>query len=123
MKKERHDWQISLFAPSDQASREFLQGMMNRMAVSFHKYGDLQDNYPAVASAFLSLTARLEEYEQTGNTEFLIDVANFAMIEYMRPSHVKGHFKATDSHESPGLTLVDGRVVHTNPLSDTPSPP
>lgn len=29
--------------------------------------------------------------------------ANFAMIEYMHPSHPQAHFRATGSDESPGL--------------------
>ncbi len=76
--------------------------MRNRMAVSFHKYGPVKAVFPHKVSALNSLQTRLREYERTGNTEFLIDAANFAMIEFMHPSHKEAHFKGTDSNESPG---------------------
>jgi hypothetical protein len=44
---------------------------------------------------------RLREYERTGNTEFLVDAANFALLEYACPSHPDAHFRATDHDESP----------------------
>lgn len=97
---------IALAAPTE-VSRTFLQGMADRMAISFHKYGPAKVNYPFPANAIESLRKRLSKYEETGNTEWLIDVANFAMIEYMHPGHPEAHFRATDSNESPGLK-VDG---------------
>jgi len=87
--------------------------MVNRMAVSNHKYGRLQDNCGPRGNidALACLIQRLDEYALTGNTEFLIDAANFAMIEFIVPSHPHAHFKATDSDESPGLTTRDGKIV------------
>ena len=52
--------------------------------------------------AVRSLLARLDKYAQTGNTEYLMDAANFAMIEFMHPKHPDAHFEATDSKGSPG---------------------
>jgi adenylate kinase family enzyme len=76
--------------------------MADRMAVSWCKYGLVADAYPTRADAIASLHKRLEKYAETGNTEWLMDVANFAMIEFMRPRHSQAHFRGTDSHESPG---------------------
>lgn len=39
---------------------------------------------------------RLEKYKETGNTEFLADIANFAMIEFMYPQHLDADYIATD---------------------------
>ena len=39
-----------------------------------------------------------------------MDVANFAMIEFMHPKHSKAFFKATDSDGSPGRVWNDGDV-------------
>lgn len=50
-----------------------------------------------------SLKERLELYEKTGNLEHLVDVSNFAMIEYMHPRHQNAHFEAQDSDKSPGV--------------------
>jgi hypothetical protein len=84
-------------------SHDFLEMMKARMRMSFYKYGPLRNCYPKKYSALESLQLRLEKYVETGNTEWLIDAANFCMIEFMCPSHKKAHFRATDSSESPGL--------------------
>lgn len=92
----------------------FVQGMRDRMVVSYYKYGSLKDAYPHNISAISSLTDRLREYAKTGNTEFLIDAANFAMIEFMHPRHEKAFFKPTDSDESPGRRVGSGLPTHAN---------
>lgn len=89
-------------APDSEFSEKFAQGMADRMAVSYHKYGLVSDAYPKKVDAIASLQKRLEKYAEDGNTEWLMDVANFAMIEFMYPRHKKAHFRATDSQESPG---------------------
>ena len=88
-------------------SETFVQGMRDRMVMSFFKYGPVRDAYPHKVSALESLHKRLEKYIETGNTEFLIDAANFAMIEFMHPSHPGAHFRPTDSNESPGRAAYD----------------
>lgn len=83
-------------------SEGFVQKMRNRMIASFCKYGPVAEGYPENVDAIASLKVRLEKYEETGNTEYLCDVGNFAMIEFMLPRHPKAHFKAEDSGASPG---------------------
>jgi DNA/RNA-binding domain of Phe-tRNA-synthetase-like protein len=74
----------------------------NRMIVSYHKYGPVKENYGGkLASAIENLEKRLELYRQTGNTEYLVDVRNFAMIEFMFPQHPNAHFN--EFSKSPGL--------------------
>lgn len=94
--------ELKIVQPSE-VSTEFLQGMADRMAVSYFKYGEAAKNFPFPGNALESLKRRLSKYADDGNTEWLIDAANFAMIEFMFPSHPDAHFKATDSHESPGV--------------------
>jgi hypothetical protein len=94
-------------------SAEFVSGMKSRMIVSFYKYGKLTEAYPHKVDAIGSLTERLRRYAETGNTEFLIDAANFAMIEFMHPRHPQAFFQPTDSDQSPGR-----RVVRTGLLTD-----
>lgn len=84
-------------------SEDFVQKMRNRIVVSHYKYGWMSESYPEIADAVASLEQRLELYKKDGNLEHLIDVANFAMIEYMYPRHKNAHFEATDSDKSPGL--------------------
>jgi hypothetical protein len=100
--------------PASEFSDQFVQGMYDRMAVSFFKYGKVADAYPDKVDAIASLKKRLDRYAETGNTEWLMDVANFAMIEFMRPRHPKAHFEGTDSHQSPGRETVAGKTSHRN---------
>lgn len=88
--------------PLSEVSREFLQGMADRMSTSFFKYGRVAEAYPKRVNALASLATRLDRYETSGNTEWLMDVANFAMIEFMCPAHPSAHYKPTDSKASPG---------------------
>lgn len=88
----------------------FLQGMIDRMSVSYHKYGPAKEAYPHKVNSIGSLRQRLELYDQTGNTEWLIDVANQAMLEFMFPAHPDAHYRPTESDESPGRTWQGGRV-------------
>lgn len=84
--------------------------MKNRMVISFHKYGYLRDAYPERCDSIGDMERRLEKFKQTKNIDFLVDVANFAMITYMFPP--KGSFfKGTDSHESPGRIRLDNQAT------------
>lgn len=83
-------------------SEEFDLKRKNRMIVSFHKYGPIEENYGnKLVSAIKNLEKRLNLYKETGNIEYLLDVGNFAMIEYKYPQHEKAHFN--NLSESPGL--------------------
>jgi hypothetical protein len=88
--------------PLSEVSVEFLQGMANRMATSFYKYGRVADAYPSKVDALRSMQVRLDRYAASGNTEHLVDAANFLMIEFMHPSHPSAHFTPEDSHASAG---------------------
>lgn len=88
--------------PASEVSAEFVQGMANRMATSYFKYGKVADAYPHKVDALRSMQIRLDKYGVTGNTEYLIDAANFLMIEFMHPKHPEAHFTPEDSKASPG---------------------
>ncbi len=102
--------EIKVAAPHTEISQPFLQGMADRMAVSFYKYGAVADAYPHKVQAVASLTQRLREYAKTGNTEYLIDAANFAMIEFMHPARDGAFFAGTDADGSPGRISAAGRA-------------
>lgn len=93
-------------------SEQFTDGMKNRMLVSNAKYGNAGHNCPERCDAIACLNERIEKYQATGNVEWLMDVANFAMIEFMHPSRPDAHFRPTDSHESPGRVRKDGGNPH-----------
>ena len=94
-----------------QWSEEFFRMMRNRMEMSSMKYGDIRDAYPRKVDALDNMRKRVQKYRETGNTEWLVDAANFLMIEFMLPSLPGAHFRATDSAESPGRS-VNGEMTN-----------
>ena len=72
----------------------FFQCMINRLLVGKHRHGkaDRSQDY------LFRLKGVLGHYERTGNQEFLVDVANYAMLECMHPSHPESHFESSDSY-------------------------
>lgn len=88
---------------------QFIKGMEERMVMSYHKYGAIAEGAPKMDS-MANVLARLRMYTvgdpakgiKPGNTEYLMDAANFAMIEYMYPKHPDAHFASGDDDASPG---------------------
>lgn len=81
-------------------SEEFDTMRKNRVQVSCMKYGHARDNFGSGrVDAIGSLELCLEKFKKTKNTEYLLDVANYAMFRYMYPMPGE-YFKATDSSES-----------------------
>ena len=84
---------------STEYSERFDEIRKNMMIVSYYKYGPLKDNYGTYKcmNAIENLKIRLQKYLDTGNTEYLADVANFAMLEFMNPSIEGACYKPTDN--------------------------
>lgn len=110
---ERSEMQVR-GAPDSEFSEPFVEGMRDRMAVSFHKYGLVRDGFPERVDVVASAKGRLTMYEKTGNGEWLIDAANFLMIETMAPRHMGYHFRGTDADESIGRVTAEGVNVTKN---------
>lgn len=78
-------------------SQKFDDLRKDMVRVSYHKYGPAKKNFAeGRVDAIKSLERKLNAYKETGNIEYLADVANYAMFEFMYPIHPKAHFKATD---------------------------
>lgn len=90
------------------APRKFHDMMDDRMLVSFYKYGDSSTGYPEKSIAMDNIQVRVDLYKKTGNVEYLIDAANFCMLEFMHPSIKDAFLKATDADGSPGMLYRDG---------------
>jgi hypothetical protein len=83
-------------------SPKFDELRKNRMIQSFYKYGPASKNYgEGRVDAIGSLELCLEKFKKTGNTEYLVDVANYAMLRYMHPLPGE-YFEATGSKDSAG---------------------
>lgn len=91
-------------------SDRFDQLRQNRVEVSFYKYGPAKKNFgEKLVNALGSMEKCIEKYNATGNTEYLLDAANYLMFEFMYPQKPGAYFKATDSLESAG---IDGVAIN-----------
>lgn len=97
-------WERKKDMPLDekQFCEDFVQKMRNRMLTSYHKYGDAKDTRK-FTDFMKNAYSRMKLYEETGNTEWLVDAGNFIMMEYAFPIHPNAHFRATSSSEAPSL--------------------
>lgn len=102
------------FNLKEEYSEKFDEIRKASMEQSFYKYGPVRANYGVNGgvNAIESLKRYLAEYERTGNTEFLTDVANFAMIEFMYPSKKGASYSRTSSSESPGLAGMSVQEIN-----------
>lgn len=63
------------------------------------RYGLLRDKGESGYDMVGSLKRRVEMYKETGNVEYLADVANLALLEFEHPSHPDAHFEQQDDGE------------------------
>lgn len=81
-------------------SQVFINKMKNRILTSFHKYGDLtvtKQDATQHRDELKNAEYRLSLYKKTGNTEYLVDAANFLMFEFME---MHGNFLPTDNDKN-----------------------
>lgn len=45
-----------------------------------------------------AIKKKLELYDATGNLEYMVDIANYCLLEFEFGSHPKRHFTALDNH-------------------------
>lgn len=95
--------------PASEFSPKFVENMVRAMMVSYHKYGLVHNAYPEQFDAVADIRLRLSKYRETGNFWYLVDVANFAMIEAMHPRHEKAHWGENTQAESPGRVSNEDR--------------
>lgn len=101
-----------------QFSVEFVKGMIKRVVVGQKRYGGWQAARDKIDFARCAKD-RIKQYESTGNTEFLIDAANFCMGEFIAPGPGAHFSPVGDSEPSPGLISLDGnRVRHPDDVRD-----
>lgn len=84
-------------------SVSFVEKMKNAIETSHYKYGWASRTYPELAQAYKCIKERLELYTKTHNKDYLVDVANFAMTEFLYPAFKDARYSPTDSDKSPGL--------------------
>ena len=81
---------------ASQWSPEFERLMRNRLVMGAMRYGRLHDPAKPAFNRFLAMKAKLFWYFEEGNLEYLVDLANLALLEFEEGQHPKRHFAATD---------------------------
>lgn len=79
--------------------------MEHAIETSHYKYGEARKTYPELAQAHKCIIERLDYYENgrktrdvaPHNKDYLVDVANFAMLEAMFPAKVRVHPVSPDA--------------------------
>lgn len=79
-----------------QWSDDFEQLMKNRLMMGALRYGGMQKPCNGAEFNTDQIVARVSRYIKTGNAEHLVDVANFALVEFVQKLHPNYHFKAID---------------------------
>lgn len=96
------DFMSSAGIPAEDFSPDFVAKMVRAMMISHRKYGFVRDAYPNKMDAMADIFTRRGKYRESGNLWFMVDVANFAMIESMQPGHAEAHWGRNDADNSPG---------------------
>lgn len=82
-----------------QWSKEFEQYMRNRLICGAFRYGGVRSSKWKTPEGIKNMHKRIDMYEEDGNLEHLVDLANIALVEFLNSTHPKKHFKGTDYHE------------------------
>ena len=77
--------------------------MRNRLVMGALRYGRMHDHSQPKRDHIKDIIKRAKRYLADGNQEHLIDVANLAMIEFVRPgSHAAPHWSPVDDGDHCG---------------------
>lgn len=74
----------------------FEQAMRNRLIMGGLRYGRLGDSQKPAYDRIREARKRLDRYEETGNDELLVDIANMMLLEFVEGSHPLKHFQSQD---------------------------
>lgn len=80
-------------------SDEFETLMRNRLIMGAFRYGLLRSQKKGEYDLVGSIFKRAEKYRETGNDELLVDIANLALVEFVKGDHPKKHFASIDDGE------------------------
>lgn len=88
-------------------STSFEGHMRRRLMFGAIRYGRMREQFKPQYDRVKAILARAVEYDDTGNLEMLVDVANLALLEFVEGRHPLAYFHATDDGQHVG-TKGDG---------------
>lgn len=75
-------------------SPRFESLMRNRLIMGAMRYGPLHAPGKRQWNRPMAIRKRMRQYEETGNLEYLVDIANLALLEFEEGAHPTKHFSA-----------------------------
>jgi hypothetical protein len=96
------DLEVLRFTEWDEA---FEQLMRNRLVMGAIRYGRMRAMGKPQYDRIKSIIKRLDVYNENGNKEILVDVANLCLLEFVECNHPNQHFHAIDENEH--LEIID----------------
>jgi len=81
---------------SENWSSEFENLMRNRLIMGALRYNSKRLKTGNKYDLIASIKSRINKYEATGNKEWLVDVANYCLLEFVNETHPNAHFEAID---------------------------
>lgn len=80
-------------------SQEFEELMRNRLIMGALRYGKIGVPNKPKYDRVSSMNKRLNLYQETGNKEYLVDMANLCLLEFVECHHPNAHFNSIDDGE------------------------
>lgn len=80
-------------------SDNFENLMRNRLVIGAMRYGRIGAKNKPDYDRIESMIKRLSNFKRTGNKEYLVDVANLCLLEFVECKHPNQHFHAIDDGE------------------------
>jgi len=80
-------------------NKDFEKFMRNRLVMGALRYGLFSTKNSTTEKNIISMKNKVLLYEQTGNLECLVDIANMAQVEFTHSNHPTKHFNATDDKD------------------------
>jgi hypothetical protein len=81
---------------SSEWNSDFERLMRNRLIFGAMRYGDFKSKKKITYNYLRRAKKIIDEYMLTGNDELLVDMANYALLEFTFGKHPKKHFKSVD---------------------------
>jgi hypothetical protein len=81
-------------------SPAFERLMRNRLIMGALRYGRLKAPGKPQYDRLKSIVDRVGKYRESGNLEYLVDIANLALLEFEEGVHPKKHFAAIDDTQT-----------------------
>ena len=82
-----------------QWSEEFERLQRNRLVLGALRYGNIGAKGKAEYDRISCIINRSKKYKRSGNLEFIVDVTNLCMLEFVEGDHPNKHFNSIDDGE------------------------